>query len=579
MTIIIGMVLMIFVATATAVAVSGTRKSSHDADWSAAIAAAYAGVDDYQSRLSNDTSYSRYGNPHAAFSSTSTLVLPAQENPAFGIGTTGTWASVPGSSNGAQYRYEVDNSSYATAGSLRIRSSGRVGDSVRSIVVNVKQKGFVDYLYYTDFEMTDPILRPNSWCPLTYAHQLPGNTHASGCQNIQFAANDVINGPFHSKDTVLTCGATRFNGTFTTENRIAPLYKRSTASGCSGSPVFAVAPKHSDAPKMPESNAEMLRETRGDLMSSTVPRPGCLYSGPTIITFTADGMMNVKSPFTRATRTSGSPASGAVVNTDCGTPGNQTGQLGSLDGATIPVIDQNLIYVQNVPNQAGNPNIPISTTASNFTCSSSGNQWTFGTEKHPAANEQVPYASPAHYGCRNGDLYVKGVLDGRVTLAAQNYIYVTGDLTYESASDDVLGLVGENSVWVHKPVYCSVWNKDEYGRNTTCRTYANISTTKDRRIDAAILSVLHTFIVQNYDRGASFGTLTVMGSIAQKFRGPVATTDGAGGVQSGYLKNYSYDPRFKYLAPPKFLSPATTTYGVSEIVEVKSAFKPDGSPA
>jgi hypothetical protein len=31
------------------------------------------------------------------------------------------------------------------------------------------------------------------------------------------------------------------------------------------------------------------------------------------------------------------------------------------------------------------------------------------------------------------------------------------------------------------------------------------------------------------------------------------------------------------MAPPKFLSPVSTTYGVSEIVEVKTAFKADGS--
>jgi hypothetical protein len=124
---------------------------------------------------------------------------------------------------------------------------------------------------------------------------------------------------------------------------------------------------------------------------------------------------------------------------------------------------------------------------------------------------------------------------------------------------------------VHKPVKCTDWRKDWWGRRY-CASVANLNGTGDRTIEAAILSVQHTFIVQNYDLGARMGTLTVTGAIAQKFRGPVAL-----GSSSGYAKSYAYDSRLKYMAPPKFLSPVSTTYGVSEIVEVKTAFKPDGS--
>lgn len=570
MTIIIGMVLLVFVGTATAIAVSGTRKSSRDADWNAAIAAAYAGVEDYKSRLSNDNTYVRYGNPSAAFSAGSDVRLPSEVNPAFGEGTAGSWAPVPGSTNGAQFRYEVDNRQYEATGALRVRSSGRVGGVVRTIVVNVKQEGFVDYLYFTDYEMVDPILTKDSRCVEAYAWASPANVHPAYCSDIQFATNDVINGPLHSNDTILICGQARFRGEFTTANSIGALYKKVGGWSCPGDPIFAVKPKVAKSVGMPKTNSQMLSETRMDL--ETVQRPGCLYTGPTIITFTADGKMNVKSPFTKLTRIIGEGATSGEAAPACGAVGSATGQLGSTAGATIAVIPQNLIYVQNVPSLSTNKNYwPANANPANFTCSG-GNSWNFGTvAKYPAANEQVPYASPAHYGCRNGDVYVRGVLDGEVTVAAQNYIYVTGDLTYESVSDDVLGLVGENSVWVHKPVYCSDWDDD---RRTKCNTYTNISSTKNRRIDAAILSVAHTFLVQNYDRGAGLGTLTVMGAIAQKFRGPVATAGG-----SGYVKNYSYDARFKYMAPPKFLSPVSTTYGVSEIVEVKTAFKPDGSAA
>jgi hypothetical protein len=77
--------------------------------------------------------------------------------------------------------------------------------------------------------------------------------------------------------------------------------------------------------------------------------------------------------------------------------------------------------------------------------------------------------------------------------------------------------------------------------------------------------------VQNYNVGSSRGTLTILGSVAQKFRGAVGTTGG-----TGYTKNYIYDARFRYTAPPKFLSPVTTTYGVNVWVEISPIFKSNG---
>lgn len=569
MTIIVGMVLMMLVATATVVAVSGTRKSSHDADWNAAIAAAYAGVEDYKSRLSNDNTYVRYGNPASPFSAGGTVVLPAAgTNPAFGVGSAGTWATVPGSVDGAQFRYEVDNRKYSATGSLRLRSTGRVGDEVRSIVVNLKQEGFVDYLYFTDYEMIDPAQLDNpSACTPAYAWESTSNVHPSGCERIQFAAGDTIAGPLHSNDTVFTCGATNFKGEFTTANPNSPYYKE---TGTCTDPVFTVAPRTAINIGMPPTNSEMLSETRTDL-PETVARPGCLYTGPTTITFYSNGTMNVKSPFTKKTRIKNSGATEGSTPPECGTPLNVANGLGSEAGATIPVIAQNLIYVQTVPTASTNANYWAARThPEKFTCSAEST-WTFGTLKFPATDEYVTNASPAHYGCRNGDIYVKGVLDGQVTLASENYIYVMGDITYKDKADDILGLVGQNAVWVHKPVKCTRWEEDRRGR-WYCASVGNLNGTGDRTIEAAILSVQHTFIVQNYDLGARMGTLTVTGAIAQKFRGPVAL-----GSSSGYAKSYAYDSRLKYMAPPKFLSPVSTTYGVSEIVEVKTAFKPDGS--
>ena len=77
------------------------------------------------------------------------------------------------------------------------------------------------------------------------------------------------------------------------------------------------------------------------------------------------------------------------------------------------------------------------------------------------------------------------------------------------------------------------------------------------RIDAAILSLQHSFTVDSYDCGAALSNLTVSGAIAQKYRGAVGTSGG-----TGYAKDYNYDDRLKYRNPPLFLDPLNAAWKV-----------------
>ncbi|PWC06737.1 hypothetical protein [Mycetocola zhujimingii] len=569
MVIVIGFVLMVMVATATTVALSSTVKSDTDQNWNGAMAAAYAGVEDYQSKLSNDNSYVKYGNPSAPFSSGSVVTLPtgALQNKAFGIGPDGTWASVAGSDGTASYRYEVDSSAYGVSGLLRLRSSGRVGESVRTLVVNVKQQGFIDFLYFTEYEMTDPaqVKKSSERCSVDYAWNRDSQAHPSRC-NLRFAADDVISGPVHSNDSLLICGS-EFNGKVTTSNPNAPHWLKDSAS-CAAPKFNSGLPVQTPKIGMPATNLEQKKETRYDL-GDTVPRPGCLYTGPTVITYTSDGKMNVKSPFSTRTQVAGNPARAGREAAQCG----REAALKSSAGATIAVLAENLIFVQDVPSDPLDPNYWANTAnpGGGYSCKSSGTGWSFGGNSFPRADETVPWASPSHYQCRKGDVFIQGTLKGKMTVYAENYVYITGDIKYVDKLKDILGLVGQSAVWVWNPVECTNTNRENecirgdffYGDN--------------RRIDAAILSVGHTFTVQNYtieDGGANAGrgTLTVSGAIAQNFRGAVATAAG-----TGYKKDYKYDDRFRYLAPPKFLSPVSTTYGISQLVEIQAAFAPDGT--
>jgi hypothetical protein len=94
-------------------------------------------------------------------------------------------------------------------------------------------------------------------------------------------------------------------------------------------------------------------------------------------------------------------------------------------------------------------------------------------------------------------------------------------------------------------------------------------------IDAAILSTKHSWIVDNYKCGAKLGELTVWGSIAQYWRGPVGT---GGGTGTGYIKNYNYDQRLYTQEPPNFLSPISSSWKLARESEVDCSYyeKPTG---
>jgi len=151
-------------------------------------------------------------------------------------------------------------------------------------------------------------------------------------------------------------------------------------------------------------------------------------------------------------------------------------------------------------------------------------------------------AYPTTSGC--GNVYVHGSYSGQLTIAAENDIVVDKNLTRSESG--MLGLIANNFVRVFHNYSSEVINGEDKSecKNGTEEKVENLT------IDAAILSINHSFIVDHYDCGSSLGTLTVNGAISQKFRGPVGTSGG-----TGYTKNYNYDDRLRYLEPPSFIEP------------------------
>ena len=72
------------------------------------------------------------------------------------------------------------------------------------------------------------------------------------------------------------------------------------------------------------------------------------------------------------------------------------------------------------------------------------------------------------------------------------------------------------------------------------------------------------------------GVLTLDGALAQRYRGPVATTSG-NTTASGYAKNYEYDTRFSSVTPPYYLKPTSASFKVSSYAATTPAFSSTGA--
>lgn len=538
---LLSMIMLLIVAGTMAAAMQSMPISRRDQDWSAALAAAEAGIDDYLFRLNENDQYYLYGNPAGS---------PSKPAPPDGNKAFTQWVPVPGASasttcptaptNVACFRYTADTTNLVSQGAILLTSTGRVNKVTRVVQTTLRRKAFIDYLYFTDFETLDPAAYTGSpFTPAEAQVECPFYRYAgrdSQCTNIYFNDYDTINGPLHTNDAMGISGDPDFNGAVTTSwNTSAPRYFCNGGS-CSGdNPTFLPGdPKYAAPLTMPPSNAGI----RADA-DQTQGGTGCLFTGPTSITLNSTGTMTVVSPFTKW------PA----------TPNN------CQPGTNIPLPANGVIYVQNVPSTSSDPNYTAGCITS--------------TQINGSATVNHPLGYPQRYdintyGCRNGDVFLKGTLKGRLTIAAENNIDVIGNVTYQGGTggSDLLGLIANNYVEIYHPVGSS-------SAPSSCRSgsayngYYNLElfscssvTFANPTVQAAILSVNHSFRVQHYDKGALQGSITINGAIAQRYRG-IVTLIGS----SGYGKNYNYDQRLKYQSPPRFLQPIAAAWQVVTWIE------------
>ena len=145
--------------------------------------------------------------------------------------------------------------------------------------------------------------------------------------------------------------------------------------------------------------------------------------------------------------------------------------------------------------------------------------------------------------------------------------------------NDSLGLIADKYVEVNRPIQAS-----SSANNPTvlpaCASPAAIcdpsGTQPDSEpngitIDAAVLALTQSFVVNNYGSCGSEGNLFVYGSIQQFARGPVGTfnnqyqnTTCDGGLY-GYQKHYTWDPLLDFVSPPSYLAPTTAPWSIGSV--------------
>jgi Tfp pilus assembly protein PilX len=503
-------------SVATFAAVNGdARESGKDVGRKQALAAAEAGVNDYLFHLNQDNAY---------WTKCTGVPDPNAVNDVWdGSGTDPRkWRNVPGST--AEYAIEllpVSPYTKCTPGNnvassmidrssrtLRIRVTGRVptaaGMDYRSVIAAVKRDGFLDFLYFTDYETSDSVWyaiatkgRPTggpqgdviSWaannCNQTYWRDGRGSLKWNGkytdtnttaptitCTQIQFANKDVVAGPLHTNDDLYTCDSPTFGRT--AQDRIESGQSFRPACGASNTPNFkGTFLQDQKVIGMPATNAQLKQITQA----------AYLLSGTQTIQLRVDDML--------------------------------------VNGTAMPYPPNGVLYVQN-----------------NGYC--------------PAYQALSPDSNTTNCG----NVRLTGSYGHDLTIATENDIVIDGDVT--RSGDAMLGLIANQFIRVANPS-----NHYDSTDPTKCDNYA---VTANRQIDAAILSLQHSFTVDNYYCGHPLGTLTVNGVIAQKFRGPVGT-GGASGAVTGYIKAYNYDDRMAYRSPPNFLDPVQSAWRIARYTE------------
>jgi type II secretory pathway pseudopilin PulG len=539
---VIGVTLVALVAAVAVSTVgSNAQRTARSQNGQQAYEAALAGIHEYAYHLHIDSDYwaeclngVKSGEPDALNEMGST----AKRRPVPGDGgaeyaleiipATGHTECVP-YTPGAPSTLEASSASMleslgSARGTFRIRATGFYGDDESKVMATFKPKSFLDYVYFTQLETSDPvtygnpelIAAANRQCSKTiyegrYTNPLENaqgkylekngkvtssSSSAMYCNTISFVGEDNIKGPMHTNDAFVICDS--------------PTLGREP-----GDPVEVSYPK-----------------SPGWFSTSEMPHAGSSCHGSNS---NFKGTYEVDAPALIP------PPTNSKLSEAAESQFRFTGEIKiCLEGATMKV-GRGMSCTQSPLYSGALPGNGVIYDANGASCS---------TEYSPF---NVTY-SPGTIGTC-GNINIEGTFSKPLTIAAGNNVMIMNNVT-KTNEEAMLGLIANNFIRVYHPVALS---------NGTCTaSSANGSgTVKNLKIEAALLAINHSFIVDNYECGPKLETLNVKGAIAQKYRGPVGTTG-----NTGYIKNYEYDERFRTTEPPEFTAPVETDWVIGrELVE------------
>jgi hypothetical protein len=143
-----------------------------------------------------------------------------------------------------------------------------------------------------------------------------------------------------------------------------------------------------------------------------------------------------------------------ILNDTAGTPRFDEGYVENSDELALPPTNSK---IKDFAIQGGYYYYGVTTILLNGSSLNITNTDASGKTTGPTGNVSFPAngtiyvdgLASAKYTAGNGDIYIRGTYNGKLTVGAKNIIYVTGDIRYVNANTDILGLVGENYIYVN----------------------------------------------------------------------------------------------------------------------------------
>jgi hypothetical protein len=411
-------------------------------------------------------------------------------------------------------------------GELRIVVSGRAGNSVRALEALVRPRSVADHGWLTDLEILDPIV-----LGIARGHC---RTHGGAvaladerCVPTVYGERDAFDGPFHSNDLVRVDGAARFGSTATSAL---------LSEGVSGPPVAGFDVTGTLGLPPPFGLGFRSRIDLVDAASDVLAPlgPTCRLRGPTVVRF--DGpMVRLRSPL------SASPSVDAGPELGCN--GVDLAMLDTFQSVELPeraVIE----IVPADPSSCGSHPLDI------------------GQDDDRVLERR----------CFAGDAFVWGDFVGQRAVVAHDDVVLLWDVVPTHGVDDassVAALIAGDSVVLRRPVTAPLRVVAPFGQNAPFAAPGSVpygqwpldapnatATTWDApMIVASLVALRGSFRLENPTWGREHpGPLTVVGSITQRYRGPLRwerrTASGALQATMGYDLELTYDRRLLHVTPP-----------------------------